>query len=118
MFVLGFHFPADMGNDISDDKVIEKLDSAVDMSGVSKVKLCYGKKFENEVEYANMNTFLAKALVHYFQIDNEAKEPKYFIYTNRYQMSEISKKVDSSDAETMKLCKLFDSMEQFKIDVA
>lgn len=118
MFILGFHFPADMGNNIASDKVVEKLESAVDMSGVSKVKLTYGKKFDNVVEYSNMSTFMAKALVHYFNEDNDAKETKYFIYTNRYQISELSKELDSSDEETMKLCKLFDSMEPFKVEVA
>ena len=28
MFVCGYHFPADMGNDVSFDKVIEKVENA------------------------------------------------------------------------------------------
>ncbi len=40
------------------------------------------------------------------------------IYMNRYQMSEISKRVDAADDETMKLCHNLDSMEQFRIEVA
>jgi len=40
------------------------------------------------------------------------------IYTNRYQIAEISKRLDASDDETMALCKKFDSMSQFKISVA
>ena len=34
MFVCGYHFPADMGNDVSFDKVIEKVEKgAGDVSG-------------------------------------------------------------------------------------
>jgi hypothetical protein len=39
------------------------------------------------------------------------------IYTNRYQISELSKRLDSDD-ETMALCKKFDSMAHFKITAA
>jgi hypothetical protein len=119
MFVLGFHFPADMGNIIPDEKVIEKLDGAVDMSGIKEIKLKMGKdrKSLTDISYTKMDTLLAKALVHFFQKDNESKEEKYLIYTDRYQMSELSKKLDSDD-ETMALCKKFDSMEMFTVDVA
>lgn len=117
MFILGFQFPASMGNDVAKEEVIKKLDSAVNMSGVSKITLTYGKQFENKVEYSNMSTFLGKALVHYFQDENPEKAVKYVIYTNRYQISEISKVVDTDD-ESKKLCRLLDSMEQFRISVA
>jgi hypothetical protein len=39
------------------------------------------------------------------------------IYTNRYQISELSKRLDSDD-ETMALCKKFDSMSLFRIQAA
>lgn len=117
MFILGFHFPATEGNDVAFDKVIEKLDTAVDTSGVSKIVLTYGKKFENTVEFSDVDSFVGKALIHYFNEDNAEKKEKYFIYTNRYQISEIAKTL-TPDAETAKLCRLFDSMEQFKISVA
>ena len=103
MFILGFHFPADMGNNIPDEKVVEKLDnSGVDFSGVK------------ELSYTNKDTFMFKALVHYVKA---VASTDYMIYTNRYQMSELSKRLDSDD-ETMALCKKFDSMSQFKISVA
>jgi hypothetical protein len=30
MFVCGYHFPADMGNDVSFDKVIEKVEDGLE----------------------------------------------------------------------------------------
>ncbi len=116
MFILGFHFPADMGNNIPDEKVIEKLDSAdVDVSGVSEIKLISESREgqKEETSYTNKETFMFKALVHYAK----TAATDYMIYTNRYQISELSKRLDSDD-ETMALCKKFDSMAQFKITVA
>lgn len=119
MFVLGFHFPADMGNKIPDEKVIEKL-ANVDVSDVKEIKLLMGTKDKDKVwlSYTNKDTFLFKAMVHYFKEENPEKAQKYMIYMNRYQMSEISKRVDAGDDETMKLCHNLDSMEQFRIEVA
>jgi translation initiation factor 2 beta subunit (eIF-2beta)/eIF-5 len=119
MFVLGFHFPADMGNVIPDDKVIAKLDEAVDMSGVKEIKLKMGKNRNSleDITYSKTDTLLAKALVHFFQKDNESKEEKYLVYTDRYQMSELAKKLDKDD-ETLALCKKFDSMDMFTVEVA
>ncbi len=114
MFIMGFHFPATEGNDVAFDKVIDRLEKDGLKADVKGFKFRYGKTFENEVSYDKTDTFMAKALTHYFLEDNDAKEEKYFIYTNRYQMSEISKTVDS-DEETKALCKLFDSMEMFKV---
>ena len=120
MFILGFHFPATMGNNIPDEKVIEKLDAAVDISDVNEIKLLMGTKDKDKqwLSYTNKNTFLFKAMVHYFKEENPDKAQKYMIYMNRYQMSEISKRVDAADDETMALCKNLDSMEQFRIEVA
>lgn len=119
MFVLGFHFPAEMGNKVPDEKVIEKLKD-VDVSDVNEIKLLMGTKDKDKLwlSYTNKNTFLFKAMVHYFKEENPNKEQKYMIYMNRYQMSEISKRVDAADDETMKLCHNLDSMEQFRIEVA
>ncbi|HHD79542.1 MAG TPA: hypothetical protein ENK98_07940 [Epsilonproteobacteria bacterium] len=115
MFILGFHFPADMGNSIPDEKVVEKLDnSGVDFNDISEIKMvseAHGVK--EELSYANKDTFMFKALVHYAK----TAETDYMIYTNRYQISELSKRLDSDD-ETMALCKKFDSMAQFKIQAA
>ncbi len=116
MFICGFHFPAEEGNDVAFDKVIEKVDAEVSdkVSSVKEFKFKYGKQFENELTYSKNDTFLAKALLNYFLFENDAKEEKYFIYTDRYQMAEISKKVDT-DEETAELCKKFDGMDMFKV---
>jgi hypothetical protein len=112
---MGFHFPATEGNDVAFDKVVEKLDKEGLKADVKGFKFTYGKNFENELSYDKTDTFMAKALTHYFLEDNEdTSEMKYFIYTNRYQIAEISKKVDS-DEETKALCKKFDSMDMFKV---
>ena len=66
-----------------------------------------------ELSYSNKDTFMFKALVHYVK----TAETDYMIYTNRYQISELSKRLDSDD-ETMALCKKFDSMAHFKITAA
>jgi phosphopentomutase len=115
MFILGFHFPADMGNNVPDEKVVEKLDeSGVDFDSVNEIKMvseAHGVK--EELSYTNKDTFLFKALVHYAK----TADTDYMIYTNRYQMSELSKRLDSDD-ETMALCKKFDSMALFRIEAA
>lgn len=122
MFVLGFHFPASMGNEVSDDKVVEKLDGAIGdgLKGVKEIKIYEGTTKNTKVDlyktYTNTNTFLAKALVHYFNEENPDKKPKYMIFTNKYQMSEISKKLDKDD-ETLDICKKFDGMDPLTIDV-
>ncbi|MBU1927599.1 hypothetical protein KKG77_01225 [bacterium] len=115
MFILGFHFPADMGNNVPDEAVIAKLDEAnVDTSGINEIKMIteyHGQK--EELSYTNKDTFMFKALVHYVK----TAETDYMIYTNRYQIAEISKRVDTDD-ETLALCKKFDSMAHFKITAA
>lgn len=115
MFILGFHFPADMGNTVPDEKVVEKLDAAdVDTSDINEIKMFteyHGQK--EELSYTNKDTFMFKALVHYVK----TAETDYMIYTNRYQIAELSKRLDSDD-ETMALCKKFDSMAHFKIVAA
>jgi hypothetical protein len=119
MFILGFHFPADMGNSIEDAKVIEKLDAAVAdtsaLDGVSEIKMRMisreGQK--EELSYTNKDTFMFKALAHYAK----TAETDYMVYTNRYQISELSKRLDGDD-ETLALCKKFDSMAQFRIEAA
>jgi hypothetical protein len=116
MFILGFHFPAEMGNNIPDEKVVEKLDNAdVDTSGISEIKLISESREgqKEELSYTNKDTFMFKALSHYAK----TAATDYVIYTNRYQISELSKRLDSDD-ETMALCKKLDSMAQFKISVA
>lgn len=119
MFILGFHFPAEMGNKVPDEKVVEKLKD-VDLSDVNEIKLLMGTKDKDKMwlSYTNKNTFLFKALVHYFKEENPEKAQKYMIYMNRYQISELSKRLDAGDDEAMALCKNLDTMEQFRIEVA
>jgi len=115
MFILGFHFPADMGNTVADDAVVAKLDEAnVDTSSINEIKMVteYHGQTE-ELSYTNKDTFMFKALAHYVS----TAETDYMIYTNRYQIAELSKRLDSDD-ETMELCKKFDSMAHFKIMAA
>ncbi|MEA1919275.1 MAG: hypothetical protein U9N52_05495 [Campylobacterota bacterium] len=115
MFILGFHFPADMGNTVADDAVVAKLaESDVDTSGINEIKMVseYHSNVE-EISYTNKDTFMFKALAHYVA----TAETDYMIYTNRYQIAELSKRLDSDD-ETMDLCKKFDSMAHFKIMAA
>jgi len=117
MFILGFHFPADMGNKIADEKVLAKLDEAgVDTASVSEIKLSMTSREgqKEEISYTNKNTFMFKALVHYAK----TSESDYMIYTNRYQIAELSKRIDAADDETMALCKKFDSMAMFRITAA
>jgi phosphopentomutase len=115
MFILGFHFPADMGNKIPDEKVVEKLDKAdIDTSDIKEIKMVMEEHGQvQELSYTNKDTFLFKALAHYIK----TAESKYLIYTNRYQMAELSKRLDSDD-ETMALCKKFDSMAHFTVVAA
>ena len=115
MFILGFHFPAEMGNKIPDEKVVEKLDAAdIDTSGIKEIKMVMEEHGQvQELSYTNKDTFLFKALAHYIK----TAESKYLIYTNRYQMAELSKRLDSDD-ETMALCKKFDSMAHFTVEAA
>jgi len=116
MFILGFHFPKDMGNNIPDEKVVEKLDaSGIDASGINEIKMVMEAHGQvEELSYTNKDTFMFKALTHYIK----TAETKYLIYTNRYQMAELSKRLDSADDETMALCKKFDSMAHFTVEAA
>jgi phosphopentomutase len=115
MFILGFHFPADMGNNIPDEKVVEKLDAAgIDVSEINEIKMVMEAHGQvEELSYTNKDTFMFKALAHYIK----TAESKYMIYTNRYQIAELSKRLDSDD-ETMALCKKFDSMAHFTVEAA
>ena len=115
MFILGFHFPADMGYTVPDEAVVAKLDEAgVDTSRINEIKMIteYHGQTE-ELSYTNKDTFMFKALAHYVA----TAETDYMIYTTRYQISELSKRLDSDD-ETMALCLKLDSMAHFKIKAA
>ncbi|WP_024788177.1 MULTISPECIES: hypothetical protein [unclassified Lebetimonas] len=125
MFIIGLKFPADMGNNIPDEEVIKKLDAFIESIGgiddINAIELEMGPRGGDveKIVYCNKDTFLFKALAAYLKDDKyiEKDGEKYLIFTNRYQMSEISKRVDSDD-ETMDLCKKFDSMEHFRVKKA
>ncbi|MFP4485489.1 MAG: hypothetical protein ACLFOC_00935 [Campylobacterales bacterium] len=123
MFILGFHFPASEGNKIEASKVVEKVDAEVasKMGSVKEIKLYEGSTKNDHVElYKTLDktdSFLSKALVHYFLSENEEKEPKYMLYTNKYQMSALSKELDK-DPEIQKICRKFDGMDTITVDVA
>ncbi|MBN2896852.1 MAG: hypothetical protein JXK05_13280 [Campylobacterales bacterium] len=119
MFILGFHFPASMGNTIPDQVVVEKLDEELakvgGIDGINEIKM-YMTSRENqkeELSYTKKDTFMFKALVHYAK----TAETDYMIYTNRYQIAELSKRLDGDD-ESMHMCKKFDSMSMFRIVAA
>ena len=120
MFILGFQFPASEGNKIPKEEVIKKLDASVDMSKVKEIKLYEGTNKNNKIElwktYSKTDTVLAKALVAFYEANKEDKETAYMVYTNKYQMSEISKQVDS-DEETVAICRKFDGMDPMHVEV-
>ena len=119
MFVCGYHFPASEGNDVSFDKVIEKVQEGIDASGKTVTltsETREGVKLET-IEVAE-GSFLHTALIDYFT-NTECKEIngfKMIYYTNKYQISEISKSVDG-DA-TKAVCRKLDDMNLYRVKVA
>ena len=120
MFILGYYFPASEGNIIPNDKVVAKVEADVDMSKVASIKLFTGDNKSNHTEewktLSSLDSFLAKALVHFFELENESKTKKYMVYTNKYQMSELSKQIDT-DAESKEICRMFDGMVPMHLEV-
>jgi hypothetical protein len=119
MFVCGYHFPAEMGNDVSFDKVIEKVEDGLDASGKTVVvtsETREGVKLE-ELTIPE-GTFAHKAFVDFYEnSDIEAKDGfKMIYYTNKYQISEISKSVDGET--TSELCKKLDDMNLYRVKVS
>ncbi|WP_044419163.1 hypothetical protein [Halarcobacter anaerophilus] len=119
MFICGYHFPADMGNDVSFDKVIEKVEDGLDAAGKTVTltsETREGKKLEEIA--VEEGSFAHKALIDYFN-STEVKEKdgfKMLYYTNKYQISEISKSVDGDS--TKDLCKKLDDMNLYRVKVA
>jgi hypothetical protein len=117
MFVLGFQFPASEGNKISDDKVLAKLEEAVSgsLSKVASVKIYAGNNEYKTI--SNVNTVLGKALVQYFEVENDAKEAKYLTFTNKYQIAALIR-TSEKDAEALEVGKFFDlSRDQITLEV-
>ncbi|MDH4945329.1 hypothetical protein [Sulfurimonas sp. C5] len=119
MFVCGYHFPASEGNDVSFDKVIAKVEEGLDAAGKSVVLTSETREgaLLEEITVAE-GTFAHKALVDYYNNAEVADKDgfKMMYYTNKYQISEISKSVDG-DA-TKDLCKKLDDMNLYRIKVA
>jgi hypothetical protein len=119
MFVCGYHFPADMGNDVSFDKVIEKVEEGLDASG-KKVTLTSETREGTKLETIEVpeGTFAHKAFVDFYTNTEmpSADDSKMVYYTNKYQISEISKTVDG--AATAELCKKLDDMNLYRVTVA
>ena len=119
MFICGYHFPADMGNDVSFDKVIEKIEEGTNAAG--KTVTLIGETREGvklETFEVPAETFAHTALVDYFT-NTECKEINGFkmvYYTNKYQISEISKSVDGD--VTKAVCKKLDDMNLYRVKVA
>lgn len=119
MFICGYHFPADMGNDVSFDKVIEKVEDGTAAAGKTVTvssETREGTKLE-EISIPE-GSFLHTALVDYYDnTECEAKDDfKMVYYTNKYQISEISKSVDGE--ATKEVCKKLDDMNLYRVKVA
>ncbi len=117
MFVCGYHFPASEGNDVAFDKVIEKVNEGVDASGKTVTltsETREGVKLEELV--VPEGTFAHTAFVDYFENAEVEGDFKMVYYTNKYQISEISKSVDGDI--TKDLCKKLDDMNLYRVKVA
>ena len=119
MFVCGYHFPASEGNNVSFEKVIEKVQEGINASGKT-VTLTSETREGAKLETISVpeGSFLHTALVDYYT-NTECKEIdgfKMVYYTNKYQISEISKSVDG-DA-TKAVCKKLDDMNLYRVKVA
>jgi len=119
MFVCGYHFPASEGNDVSFEKVIEKINEGIDGTGKTVTltsETREGVKLEELAVPAG--TFIHTAFVDYFtNTEVMAKDGyKMIYYTNKYQISEISKSVDGD--VTKDLCKKLDDMNLYRVKVA
>ncbi|MEA3315947.1 MAG: hypothetical protein U9Q30_08845 [Campylobacterota bacterium] len=120
MFVCGYHFPASEGNDVSFDKVIAKVEEGTDAAGKTvtlKSETREGVVLE-ELSVPE-GTFAHTAFVDYFnsaEVTANADDAKMIYYTNKYQISEISKSVDG-DA-TKELCHKLDDMNLYRVKVA
>ena len=119
MFVCGYHFPASEGNNVSFEKVIEKVQEGIDASGKT-VTLTSETREGAKLETISVpeGSFLHTALVDYYT-NTECKEIdgfKMVYYTNKYQISEISKSVDGDS--TKDICKKLDDMNLYRVKVA
>ncbi|QOP40730.1 hypothetical protein [Sulfurimonas marina] len=118
MFVCGYHFPASEGNDVAFDKVIEKVEDGTSAAGKT-VTLTSETREGAKLEELTVpeGTFAHTAFVDYYENIAEMEgEFKMVYYTNKYQISEISKSVDGDT--TKDLCKKLDDMNLYRVKVA
>jgi hypothetical protein len=119
MFVCGYHFPASEGNNVSFEKVIEKVEDGISAAGKT-VTLTSETREGVKLEEISVpeGTFAHTAMVDFFEnTEVEAKDGfKMIYYTNKYQISEISKSVDGNT--TKDLCKKLDDMNLYRVKVA
>ena len=119
MFICGYHFPASMGNKISHEQVVERVTAEVgDLSDVSYAILISENRdgVKQEDLKVEKGSFLFTALADYYNKSDIEGEYKMIFYTNKYQMSEISKAVDG--ALTADVCKKLDDMLLYRVKVA
>lgn len=119
MFICGYHFPAEEGNDVAFEKVAEKVyEGAGDLSSISSVTLTGETTKGDIVENITLEkgTFLFAAMVDYFKKSDIPGDTKMVFYTNKYQMSEVSKKLDGD--KTKEACKKLDDMNLYRVTVA
>ena len=120
MFICGYHFPASEGNDVSFDKVAEKVNEGIDATG--KVVTLTAETTKGEILLnleVEEGTFAHTAFVDYFEnteVVPNAEDWKMIYYTNKYQISEVSKELDG-DA-TKDLCRNLDDMNLYRVKVA
>lgn len=117
MFVCGYHFPASEGIDVAFDKVIEKIEEGVESLDKTVILRSETKEggFLEEIIVPE-NTFAHTAFVDYFDNTEAEGEFKMIYFTNKYQISEISKSVDGD--VTKVLCKKLDDMNLYRVKVA
>ncbi len=117
MFICGYTFPGSEGNDVAFDKVIEKIEASVgDTTG--KIVTLTGENAKGEIEETFTipeGTFAHKAFVDYFITSDIEGDIKMVYYTNKYQISEISKIADGD--VTKDLCRKLDDMNLYRVKV-
>lgn len=119
MFICGYHFPASEGNDVGFDKVVEKIDTNLEGAEAGKTVTLTSETKEGKIlEELTVpaGTFAHKAFVDYYKNSDIETDFKMIYYTNKYQISEISKSIDG--AATAELCKKLDDMNLYRVKVA
>lgn len=119
MFICGYHFPASMGNKIENDDVVAKVtEGAGDVSSISSIELTSETREGIKLETIAVpkGTFLFTALVDYYKKSDIEGEYKMIFYTNKYQISELSKAIDGE--ATADVCKKMDDMNLYRVKVA